>query len=201
MELLTNTTMGQRIRAYRQSAGMTQKELAEKCGITESAIRNYELGNRIPDWDTLSLIAEQLRVSYYAIADEDVSAVFGAAHTLFLMEKLYGIHPEQIDGKIHLVFDNDVTEEDLKKQPLKLYGGPGVMLEQALRNWARVYEKFAAEKIDWETYLRWQSKFPVFQGDLNQDEVGNAQLDEAAQMEQPMKNHERARKPKKLNAR
>ena len=47
-----DATMGERIRYYRQVAGLTQKALAEKCGITESAIRNYELGNRMPDWET-----------------------------------------------------------------------------------------------------------------------------------------------------
>ena len=34
------------IRNFRIAAEMTQRELADKCGLNESTIRNYELGNR-----------------------------------------------------------------------------------------------------------------------------------------------------------
>ena len=37
--------VGTLIRNFRIAADMTQKELAEKCGLNESTIRNYELGN------------------------------------------------------------------------------------------------------------------------------------------------------------
>ena len=40
--------VGTLIRNFRIAADMTQKELAEKCGLNESTIRNYELGNRYP---------------------------------------------------------------------------------------------------------------------------------------------------------
>ena len=46
-------TLGERIRYYRKRKGMTQKQLADLCQITEPAIRNYELDNRIPGYDTL----------------------------------------------------------------------------------------------------------------------------------------------------
>ena len=68
MELLSiNSTLGERIRFYRQQAGLTQKELAALCEVSESAIRNYELGNRVPDFLTLHIIAEKLRVNYVAV--------------------------------------------------------------------------------------------------------------------------------------
>ena len=41
------SSVGERIRYYRKRAQLTQKQLAEACGITEPAIRNYELGNPI----------------------------------------------------------------------------------------------------------------------------------------------------------
>ena len=37
------------IKNFRIVVEMTQKELADKCGLNESTIRNYELGNRYPD--------------------------------------------------------------------------------------------------------------------------------------------------------
>ena len=41
---------GELIRKYHKMQGLTQSELAEKCGLTDSSIRNYELGNRTP-WE------------------------------------------------------------------------------------------------------------------------------------------------------
>ena len=38
--------VGYLIRNFRIASDMTQKELADKCGLNESTIRNYELGSR-----------------------------------------------------------------------------------------------------------------------------------------------------------
>ena len=51
---------GELIRKYRKMRGLTQSELAEKCGLTDSAIRNYELGNRTPGEDQVR--SEERRV-------------------------------------------------------------------------------------------------------------------------------------------
>ncbi|NJK51286.1 helix-turn-helix transcriptional regulator [Candidatus Gracilibacteria bacterium] len=39
-----------RIAELRQKAGLTQKELALKVGVTETTIRNYEKGRSILEW-------------------------------------------------------------------------------------------------------------------------------------------------------
>ena len=39
---------GELIRRYRKMRKMTQADLADACGLSDSAIRNYELGNRKP---------------------------------------------------------------------------------------------------------------------------------------------------------
>lgn len=39
---------GQSLKCIRLRRGMTQKELAEKIGISEPALRGYELGIRYP---------------------------------------------------------------------------------------------------------------------------------------------------------
>lgn len=41
--------MGDRIKALRQSLGLTQQEFAEKVGIKRGAIANYEIGRNISD--------------------------------------------------------------------------------------------------------------------------------------------------------
>ena len=110
MELLSiNSTLGERIRFYRQQAGLTQKELAGLCEVSESAIRNYELGNRVPDFLTLHAIAEKLRVNYAAIAGEKVTDLEGVLQALYKLEEIYGLYPTEVDGHIHFVFRDSIA--------------------------------------------------------------------------------------------
>lgn len=56
---------GQLIKQARQNAGLTQPELAEKCGWGQSRISNYERGEREPGIDDLRLISKALGVDIY----------------------------------------------------------------------------------------------------------------------------------------
>ena len=42
-----------RLRQAREQSGLTQQDLAEKLGVTKSAIGNYENGVSSPKWDVL----------------------------------------------------------------------------------------------------------------------------------------------------
>lgn len=53
---------GELIRKYRKMRGMTQAELAELFGLSDSGIRNYEMGNRTPSDSQLASIASALGV-------------------------------------------------------------------------------------------------------------------------------------------
>lgn len=50
-------TIGQNIKQARNYMGLTQRELAEKLGVTQSMITAYETGARNPKNSTLSKIA------------------------------------------------------------------------------------------------------------------------------------------------
>lgn len=60
-------TVGERIRAARKKAGLTQKELGERCGIAEPTIRRYELGKLNPKIETLKKIAKPLCISWFEL--------------------------------------------------------------------------------------------------------------------------------------
>ena len=67
---------GQLIKQARQNAGLTQPELAEKCGWGQSRISNYERGERDPGIDDLRLISKALGVDIYElITKQTISAV------------------------------------------------------------------------------------------------------------------------------
>jgi transcriptional regulator with XRE-family HTH domain len=159
---LCNANLGQRIRYYRQIAGMTQKELANLCKLNESTIRNYELGNRFPDYDTLAVLATALEVSIFALTDKQrPNAPHSALKFLFDMEKYYLLKPVEIDGRMYLGFDYDIKSLDPNSLDDILSFTPA-MMERLVMIWECFYNMFQSGEIDEDTYLLWQSKYPTF---------------------------------------
>ena len=172
MKLLVDATLGERIRFYRQQAGLTQKELAGLCEVSESAIRNYELGNRVPDFLTLKTIAEQLRVSYYAIADVNLTELDGAVQALFKLEEIYGLYPTEVDGHIHFVFRDSIALEDFQKNPDIALAGIGAMLQQRVRSFLKACAQHDTGELSDEEHALWKSKFPAFMEDFQKSACG-----------------------------
>ena len=61
--------IGARIRQYREANNLTQKQLAEKIGVSNSRISNWEQGINRPDVDLLSVICTALSVSPSELLD------------------------------------------------------------------------------------------------------------------------------------
>lgn len=77
-------TLGERIKAYREQLGLSQRELAEKCAELERdgstwgqpRIANYEKDNRLPDLNGIKILAKVLGVSPDVLAfDRNVRQV------------------------------------------------------------------------------------------------------------------------------
>lgn len=52
-----------RLKRLREEKGLSQKTIAELCGISESTFVRYERGERIPNLEHAALIAELLGVT------------------------------------------------------------------------------------------------------------------------------------------
>ena len=155
--------IGSRIRQYRMLAKLTQKELAQRCRISESAIRNYELGNRLPDEETLKIIALALEINYYALKQPEPSTLAGALNTLYLLESMYGLAPELENGEVKFVFKNRpayavpyITADDIND------------FKELIKIWIDTKEDLIGADFDESTsreslldYLIWTSKFPM----------------------------------------
>ena len=161
--------VGNLIRDFRISAGMTQKKLASLCGLNESTIRNYELGNRYPDNQTLVKIASTLNVSFYSLADINIDNPFSALHALFEIEKKYGLRPTIKKGTLELCFDKNL--EDNTIYPNEEIDAFRIMLE----NWAKLRDKLDDEIITKQDYYTKQAKFPAT--DLDNDTLLSSSLD------------------------
>ena len=55
--------MNLRIKEFRKAAGLKQYELAERCGLTRSAISNYEKWKRLPNLESFVKICKALGAS------------------------------------------------------------------------------------------------------------------------------------------
>jgi transcriptional regulator with XRE-family HTH domain len=166
MGLPIDAMLGERIRFYRQQAGLTQKELAGLCEVSESAIRNYELGNRVPDFLTLHTIAEKLRVNYAAIAGEKVTDLEGALQALYKLEEIYGLYPTEVDGQIHFVFRDSMAVDEFKPDLDTVMGSPGALLQYRALGFMKACALHDAGELNDEEYALWKSKFPAYLSDF-----------------------------------
>ena len=64
-------TIGEKLRAARIALNLSQIELAEKVGITERSIYNYEQTETYPKPTTLKKLAEALNVTVAYLMDEE----------------------------------------------------------------------------------------------------------------------------------
>lgn len=66
--------MGKQIQKYRKEKRLTQRELAEKCGVATGTIQQYELGKRQPRLEQLRVISNALGIALYQLTDGDYSS-------------------------------------------------------------------------------------------------------------------------------
>lgn len=168
--------VGYLIRNFRIASDMTQKELADKCGLNESTIRNYELGNRYPDEATLLNIANNLGVSFYALSDPDIANIFSALHVLFDIEWAYGLRPTMKDGEVCFKFEERLPsagprpQEDLDN------------FRKMVEYWARLRDKLEDGEISETEYYLKEVKYPTNPTDLNKEYTVSLNLDDDDQL-------------------
>ena len=66
---------GKNIKQARLKAGLTQAQLAEKCGLASITIRQYEASKRSPSLEKLAIIARALGTSAFELMGSDFSEV------------------------------------------------------------------------------------------------------------------------------
>lgn len=137
--------VGERIRRYRKAGGYTQRGLAEEVSVTESAIRNYELGLRMPSESQLEAISRALDVAPESLADVGPESARGALEMVFRLEGEMGLRPVETNEGIGIVADPKV--EGSQK------------LSQALRAWKRMRERLEAGKVSEAEYEAWKASF------------------------------------------
>ena len=134
-------SVGENIRRYRKSRGMTQAQLAEAVGLTEGAVRHYESGIRAVKPE-LSISAA-LGVSVNALKDYGVETAGDLMSLLVRLEDSFGIVPAA-DGS-GLSLNPKAPHAPKAAMAIKLWAEKRAQLENG--------EIDAAEYEDWKASL------------------------------------------------
>ncbi len=133
-------TCGTRIRRRRQELGMTQLDLAEKTGLSEAAVRSYELGTRNPKDAHREAIAEALGVSADYLREHDGYRESEIVHFLMEMEDAGFLRPVLIDNTAYVM-------------PLQ------ANLENGIQEWTERERCWRLEEISEEEYRHWKASY------------------------------------------
>ena len=134
-------SVGENIRRYRKSRGMTQAQLAEAVGLTEGAVRHYESGIRAVKPELLESIAAALGVSVNALKDYGVETAGDLMSLLVRLEDSFGIVPAA-DGP------------GLSLNPKAPHAPKAAM---AIELWAEKREQVENGEIDADEYEDWKA--------------------------------------------
>ena len=148
--------VGKKIKRFRTAFGLSQKELAQRAGMSEPAIRNYELGNRTPSDKQLEKIAGALGVSIYAISNPNLENYDAVLHALFYLEDEYSFIPKEIDGQVYLAVENkNAATRTVSKM---------------LSSWNSEFEKLKSGEINKEEYDMWRYSYPLIKAERLHEE-------------------------------
>ena len=133
---------GEKLKKLRLLRELTQKELAIKSDLTDSAIRNYELGYRSPNKKQLIKIAEALECDVSALIDHTPISIFEFMQILFDYEDDLKIRPLIEESTIGLIshdenFNDFLIEWDEMKK--KHYNGE--ISDDEYEDWKLSYPK------------------------------------------------------------
>lgn len=133
---------GKKLKQIRLFRKLTQKELAIMSGLTDAAIRNYELGNRSPNIEQLRKIADALECDISALINHEPNSILEIMHIIFEYEKDIKFRPLADDGEITGLLSNNVDFNNF------------------LIEWNEMRKKHYNGEISDEEFEDWKLSFP-----------------------------------------
>lgn len=133
-----------KIKELRTDRGMTQKELAREAGISESAMRSYELGDRTPKPEVLDHIARALKVRPEYLSAPEFKRSLEFTYALLENDDVQDYTVAEINGHPAIVAN------------AKSAGGSFAKL---LSEWNDMKTKVEAKEITPEEYAEWKRTY------------------------------------------
>ncbi len=148
---MDTSAIANNIKFYRKFFNMSQSELAEKIGLTRTAIANYETGKRPPDIQTLKLIANCFGItveSFYESNEFDknisIKNFFATENELFefVSTVMFPIVCSEVALK------DDLFKEAYNKHKHMLLSPYKITLEEMINIYNLYYESFEENHTD-----------------------------------------------------
>ena len=133
---------GQKLKKLRLLRDLTQKKLAIKAGLTDAAIRNYELGNRSPTKEKMQKIAQALDCDISALTDHEPNSIHEFIHIIFDYEKEMKLRP-LIDGTNSALLSHDMNFNDflIEWDEMRKKHYNGEISDEEFEDWKLSYPK------------------------------------------------------------
>ena len=84
--------VAERIRFFREQKGITVNKLANLAGISQSFLREIELGNKKPTVETISLLCDALNITLRDFFDDGTQSALADND---LLAQIYRLNPKQ----------------------------------------------------------------------------------------------------------
>lgn len=133
-----------KIKELRADRGMTQKELAKEAGISESAMRSYELGDRTPKPEVLDRIARALKVRPEYLSAPEFKRGLEFTYALLENDDMQGYTVTEINGHPAIVANAKSA---------------GSSFAKLLSEWNDMKAKVEAREITSEEYAEWKRTY------------------------------------------
>ena len=104
-EYVSPVSIGGKVKRIREHLGLSQKQLGERCGFSESTdvrIRQYESNKKIPREKALKTLCSALEIDESALFDADLLPTNMMYHALFDIEDCHGLHPVLVNEHYYL---------------------------------------------------------------------------------------------------
>lgn len=132
--------LAEKIRRLRKASGLTQAALADRMGISEPAVRNYELMRALPSEKHIESMAKAFGVRPECLHLYDFRAPSVLANSLFQIAETYGLTPTRAGGSACLL-------------PTSSF------MSRFLDEWARRYSNLGKGRVSRENYERWKDAY------------------------------------------
>lgn len=136
--------VGLKIKEYRKYNRLTQKDLAEKLGVTKQTVSRYEKGERKANQDILFALCDIFGVTIddffpskndsikIIVNTSDINVIYNQLHTDRQI-KVYDYATEQLNEQNNVVNMSDYIQEETEWYDVKFYGsvsaGTGLYLD------------------------------------------------------------------------
>lgn len=130
---------------------MTQKYLGILAALMKGplmfACRNMKQVQELQRINMVNSLAAALEISPEALTVPDIDSYIGLIHTLFVLEDLYGLKINNIDGKLCLTLD-------------KSKGSSYLSMFEMFRAWHKEFDSLKAGEITKNEYDTWRYNYP-----------------------------------------